>query len=184
LNGGIARRGRRRQAEGGVRFLKPLERAQRPRRPRELVRIVARFRLQGHSAEDGGGIGPPEHLLKQAELEGCFAGRGAADHCAKSCLGLRITSAGDGRARPDRDDVRIAGVELLRQRVDLVVLAFDERAVGQLERRDQRGRTPGRLRGAERRQREDRERSDEKEKGKATHRVCIIGRNSCVETEA
>jgi hypothetical protein len=82
-------------------------------------------------------------------------------------LGLRVASARNHRARPDGDDVGIPGVELVGQRVDLVVLALDECAICQLQRREQRGRsTARRLRRPEGREREHGERGDEEEKGK------------------
>jgi len=143
LNRGIARRGRRRQAKRRVGFLKASERAQRARRPHQLVRIVAGFRLQRHLVENRRGVRLSEHQLQQAEFERRLAGRSPTDHGAQRGFGLRVAAARDRRARSDSDDVRVASVQLVGERLDLVVFAFDERAIGELDRRESAGERRG-----------------------------------------
>jgi hypothetical protein len=144
VDGRIARGGCGRVAIRCVRFLKTSDRSQRTRRAREIGGLVGGLGARRDPLERCGGVGPAEHLLQETQFERRVArGRLRGDRLQRG-LGLGVAAAGDRDTRLDRGGARIAGVRLVSERDDFVLAAFEQRTLGELERR--RGAS-GRLRG-------------------------------------
>ena len=162
LNGDVVGRAARRIAVRRVGLVEASERAKRAGGARHLDRIVAAVGERRHLLEQGVRVGAAERLLQQAELQRRFTRREAPRHRPQQRFGLRVPSARDQRSCPEGDDVRIATVQLLRRRLDLVVPAFVEGANRGAIRRVGLRRPAGRLRRAVRGEDQERERGDQK----------------------
>ena len=134
VDGRIATGGPGRVAIGCIGLLKTAEGAQGAGRAGELDGILRRVGSRGDLFERGGRFGPAEHLLKQPELERRVTRRRARRRRPQRRISLRVPPARDRGARFQRHDVRVARVELVRQRVDFVVPSLDEGAGDDLER--------------------------------------------------
>ncbi len=161
----IGWRFRERVAKHVVRFLRPVERSKSTRRTRQLGGGVRPVRRRGDLRQNRFSVGLAEHLLQEAKLKRSFARRQAIRGGAQQRLGVRVAAACDHRARFQRDDVGIVGIELVGERIDFVVAAFDECASGLLKRR--RGRAARRLRVAFHRKCDDGDQSEHRRSGEA-----------------
>ena len=168
IDRGIVGRGRRGVAIRGVRVVKASERAERARAARELHRVVARVGNRRDSGEETRRIRLAEHLLQQPELQRRFARRQTRRDGPQHRLRLRVAPALDRRLRFHRDDVRVARVQFVGDRIDFVVARVDERAHGALQRRR---RTAARRLGRPRRgQCEEHQRGGKEERASEQHR--------------
>ena len=162
LIAGVVRRAARRVAERGVGFLEPAERAQRARRrapsrsDRRWCRRAARPSRASPSRRDA------RASAAAARAPAPPRSTARARRPAAAALRPRVAAARNRGARLDRRGVRIARIQLVRHRIDLVVTPFVEGARRGAVRRVGLLRSSRRLRGAVRRENEERKRGDQK----------------------